>query len=293
VSWAGLTLVTDADLGALEPEATDSDAPWGGTTWANARAEAKRTLKIWLELDFADLPGVADRVIDVWAPDYVFTYTGGNYTDRTTQAVDDEPTDLDLTGCFTTPASDRLYIGALWQSEGLSLKLTGTRNAAASVVTVKYSGPAGWTTLTTTDGTAVAGATFGKSGRITWTVPADWQRERVNGSGDEFFWLEVSVSATLTAGVTASQLNPVRAPDGLKRCAAYLALSTIYNGLAAGSPGEERWRAQGDAYLAMARELYVALKTNRALWIDINASGVLTGEERQQGTGGGFILGRA
>jgi hypothetical protein len=292
VSWAGLSLVTDAELGQLEPEATDADAPWGGTTWANARAEAKRSLKIWLELDFPDIPGVADRIIDVWAPEYVFTYTGGAYTDRTTEAVDNEPTDLDLAGCFTTPASDRLYIGALWQSDGLSFKLTGTRNAEASVLTVKYSGPAGWTSLTATDGTAVTGATLAKSGRVTWTIPSDWQRERVNGTSDEFYWLEVSVSAALTAGVTASQMNPVRAPDGLKRCAAYLALHHIYNGLAAGSPGEERWRAQAEVYRTMAAELYAALKANRALWIDVNASGVLTTAERQQGSGG-VVLGRA
>jgi hypothetical protein len=292
VSWAGLTLVTDQDLGQLEPEATSSAAPWGRVTWADARAEAKRSLKVWLELDFADIPGVADRVIDVWAPDYVFTYTGGSYTDRTTQAVDDEPADLDLTGCFTTPASDRLYIGALWQSDGLSFKLTGTRNAQASTITVKYAGPAGWTALTVSDGTAVSGATFGQSGRVTWTVPTNWQRQRVNGTGDEFYWLEVSVSAALTAGVTASQVAPVRAPDGLRRCAAYLALHHIYNGLAAGSPGEERWRAQADVYWTAAKELYAALKANRALWIDVNASGVLTASERRQGSGG-IVLGRA
>ena len=293
MSWAGLTLVTDADLGALEPEATSASAPWKQTTWPNPRAEAKRTLKVWLELDFADVPGVADRVIDVWAPDYVFTYTGSAYTDRTTQAVDDEPDDLDLAGCFTTPASDRLYVGCLWQSDGLKVKLTGTRNANASTLTVRYAGPAGWTTLSASDGTAVSGATFGQSGRITWTVPSDWQRQRLNGTGDEFYWLELSVSAALTAGTSAAQLGSVRAPDGLKRCAAYLALHHLYNGLAAGSPGEERWRAQADVYWQAAKELYGALKAHRALWIDLNASGVLSPAERQQGGGGGVVLGRA
>jgi hypothetical protein len=286
MSWAALSLVTDQELGQLEPQAVHVDAPWGSTSWPDQRAEAKRDLKIWLEMDFPEVPGVADRVLDRWAPDYVFGYTAAAYTDITSAASDDTVDDVALKTIFTTAATDKLYVGAAWGFEGIAAVLTGTRNAVASVLTVKYSGPAGWATLTASDGTAVSGATFGQSGRIIWTQPTDWQRQRLNGTGDEYFWIELSVSVALTAGVTASQLLGIRPPDGLKRCAAYLTLGHIYNGLAAASPGEERWRMQSDRYFAMAKDLYVGLKAKAGLWIDLNTSGAVSEAEASPQKGG-------
>lgn len=293
MSWAGLSLVTDLELGQLEPQAVHVDAPWGHTAWGDQRAEAKRDLKIWLEMDFPEVVGVADRVLDRWAPDYAFGYTAAAYADVTSAASDDTVDDLALAAIFTTAATDRLYIGAAWGFDGLAAVLTGTRNAVASVLTVKYSGPAGWTTLTATDGTAsTGGATFAQSGRITWTQPTDWQRQRLNGTGDEYFWIELSVSVALTAGVTATQMLGIRPPDGLKRCAAYLTLGHIYNGLAAASPGEERWRMQSDRYFAMAKDLYVGLKAKAGLWIDLDTSGTV-GQAETVHQKGGHVFYRA
>lgn len=280
MGWSALSLVSDAEIGQLEPEATASGGPWGAVTWASARTEAKRELKIWLECDFPEVIGVADRVLDKWRPDFAFAYTGAAYADRTTEVSDDEENDLTLSGVFVTAADDRLYLGAAWEFEGLAVLLKDALNATASVLTAKYSGPAGWTSLGATDGTAAAGATFGKSGRITWTLPTDWQRIRLNGTGDEYYWVELSVSATLTAGTKASQILPVRAPDGLKRVAAYLALHHILNGLAAGAAQPEFWQKKADTYAAAASELYGRLKANSAIWLDLNRTEVITQEER-------------
>lgn len=280
MGWSGLSLVSDSEIGQLEPEATASGGPWGAITWASARAEAKRSLKIWLESDFPDVVGVADRVRDTWVPDYAFAYTGGIYTDRTSEVRDDEENDLTLATVFTTFGTDRLYIGAAWEFEGLAVLLKDAVNAAAALLTVKYSGPAGWTTLSATDGTAAAGATFAKSGRITWTVPTDWQRNTLNGTGDEYYWIELSISAALTAGTKASQVLPVRAPDGLKRVAAYLALHHILNGLAAGAADPPFWQTKADNYLKAASELYGRLKANSAIWLDLNRTNAVTQEER-------------
>lgn len=274
MSWAGLQLISDAELGQLEPEAIHPDAPWGRTTWPDARAEAKRDLKIWLEMDFPDVVGVADKVLDRWAPDYAFGYTGSTYTDIASGVKSDTEDDVALPTIFTTPGTDRIYLGAAWGFDGLYVQMTGTRNAAASVLTVKYSGPTGFTTLTHSDGTAVSGATLAQSGRIAWTAPSNWQRERRDSlTGDEFFWIELSVSNALTAGTTATQILGIRPPDGLKRCAAYLSLGHIYNGLAAASPGEERWRLQAERYYAMAADLYLRLKAKAGLWIDLDTDG--------------------
>ncbi len=78
MSWSGLTLCTDADLGALEPEATNGH--WKAVTWANQRAEAKRDIKIWLETDYAHIPGVADKVKDTYRADVVLAYTASTYS---------------------------------------------------------------------------------------------------------------------------------------------------------------------------------------------------------------------
>lgn len=293
MSWPGLTLVTDAEIGQLEPQAIAADQPWGDTYWPDARAMAKQDLKIWLELDFPEVVGVADRVLDRWAADYVFAYTASAYTDVTSAARDDTPDDLALATIFTTPASDRLYLGAAWTFDGLLAVMTGTRNANASTLTVKYSGPAGWTALTASDGTAASGATFGKSGRVTWTAPEDWQRQRLNGTGDEFFWIELSVSSALTSGTTLAQVLAIRPPDGFKRCAAYLSLGHILNGLAAQSPGEERWRAQADKYFAMAKDLYAGLKGKASLWIDLDASGAVQPPSETTVGKGGHVFHRA
>lgn len=287
MSYSGLTLVTDAELGQLEPEAVNSAAPWGATTWSSQRTEAKRDLKIWLEADFPDVVGVADRIVDTWRPDYAFALTGGSYTDITNEVSNDTEDDINLATIFTTVGTDRIYIGAAWEFEALAVLLTDVANANASILSVKYSGPAtgaggpaNWPALTVTDGTAASGKTFGKSGRITWTTPTDWQRERLNGTGDEYYWIELTVSATLTAGAKASQLLPVRAPDGLKRVAGYLALHHIYNGLAAASADVQVWQAKADQYFTKARELYGMLKANAALWLDINRTNEVQQEER-------------
>ena len=282
MSWAGLVLVTDSDLGNLEPEATAPTSPWGKTTWTDQRAEAKNDLRIWIENDFVHIKGVADKVLDAWAGDYALALTGGAYSDVTNEAGNDTESDLALATVFTTFGTDRLYIGAEWAFDGLYVLQTGTKNAAASTLTVKYSGPtaasssgSAFTSLTVTDGTLSSGATFAKSGKITWTQPSDWQRIRFNGTGNEYFWVELSVSAALTASTTATQIATIRPYPGLKRVASYLSLYHIYNGLAAGSPGEERWRLQADKYFEMAKSLYAALKNNAGLWIDMDVSGTV------------------
>lgn len=274
MSWSALSLVTDAELGQLEPEALTG--AWGAATWASARTEGKRTLKIWLERDFPDVIGVADRVIDKWRADYAFTLVGGAYTDRTNEASSDDENDLTLSSIFVTPGTDRIYLGAAWEIDAIAVQLKDAFNAAASVLTAKYSGPAGWTSLSATDGTTSAGATFAKSGRITWTMPTDWQRIRWNGTGDEYFWVELSVSAVLTSGTKATQLLPVRAPDGLKRVAAYLALSHIFTGLAAGAAVPDSWLERGTAYMQDAKDLYAGLKASAAIWMDLNRNNALT-----------------
>lgn len=275
MSWNRLTLVTDADLGNLEPEATSSARPWGAASWPLQRSEAKRDLKIWIDTDFADVPGASDRVIDRWNADWVFGFTASAYRDVTNEARNDTQEDIDLAAVFATFGTDRLYIGAPCEFEGLFVKLLDSLNAATSVLTAKYWAQTGWVTLSAIDGTAVSGKTFAQSGRISWHLPTNWERRQFNGTGDEYYWIELSVSAALTAGTAATQILPTRAPDALKRIVTYLALFHILNGLAQAASTPETWQAKADKYWERARDLYAAVKANRALWLDANNTGAI------------------
>lgn len=276
MNWAALTLVSDTEIGQMEPQAVAPGSPWGETTWSNARTQAKNLLRIWLERDHAGVVGVADRVRDRWAADVVFGYTGSAYTDKTTEATDDEAEDLALATIFTTANTDRLYVGARYAFDGLFLELLENVNASASVLTVNYwKGGAGWTSLSATDGTAVSGKTFAQSGRITWTQPSDWDRRDLNATGQEYYWAELVVSVAPDAGTAASQMLPIRAPDGLKRVCLLLSLYHILNGLAEGAADPEAWRTKATDYLEMAKELYQQVPAP----IDVNLSGAVTPSE--------------
>lgn len=271
--WSQLTLVTDADLGAVEPQAIAAGPPppWGARTWPAQRARAKTELKIWIEATYPDVVGAADRILDRHRPSYVFGYTGGAATDITSQAVDDNENDVDLSAILVTAANDRLYIGAPFQFEGLAIALaTGTRNAAAATLTAKYFGAGGWTALTATDGTASGSATLAHSGRVTWTVPAAWQPIRLHGTADEYFWIELSVSGALTSGAALSQILPIRAPDALKVIACYLTLSFILQGLERGAAVPEEWQGKADHYYDRATKLFDQLKAGGGIPLDRN-----------------------
>lgn len=268
--WSQLTLVTDTELGALEPEATSAAAPWGSTTWANARAEGKRDLKILLEADFSEVPNVADKVVDTWRPDWVLSAIGGVFTDRTSQAADKTEDDLPLATVFATFGTDKLYVGCSSEFEGLRVLMTATVNAIASVLTAKYSSPTGFATINATDGTVSSGKTFAKSGRITWTMPSDWQRESLNGMADAYYWIELTVSAALSASTSATQILPIRPHDGLKRVAALLTLSHIFKGLSAAAAEPKDWLERAMGYRQDALDLWGKLKASSAVWLDLD-----------------------
>jgi hypothetical protein len=282
MGWAGLTLVTDSDLGALEPQATNGK--WQSVSWPNQRAEAKRDLRIWLETDFSEISNVADKIIDTQGADLVSGYTGGTYTDLASEATTTDEDDVDLSAVFATFGTDKLYLGSLGEFDGLQVRMLSTLNAIASVLTVKYSGPGGWTSLTATDGTANSGKTFGKSGRITWTVPSDWQRRTLNDSGDAYFLVELSISAALTAGTSAGQLLLVKAPDGLKRICALQALGYIVSNLAVQAPSTDYWMYKArnqfkTGFFDQAEKLYAAMRDKGGIPIDLDDDGQLDAGE--------------
>jgi len=285
MGWSAFTLVTDADIGQYEPEATNGH--WGASTWPDQRANAKVELKTWLETDYADTVGidVADKIRDTYQADKVWSYTGGAYEDLTDAAGDGTEDDLDLSDVFVTVANDRLYIGHTSSFDGVDVKMLAALNAVASVLTVKYSGSTGWKTLTASDGTALTGKTFAQSGRITWTQPSDWQRRTLDNSADAFYWIELSVSVALTAGTSLGQILVIKPPDGLKRVCLLLALGYIVQHLAAQAPSTDYWMFKArnqfkTGFLDQAELKYAAMRDKGGIPIDRDGDDVIEVDEQ-------------
>ncbi len=278
MGWAGLTLVTDGEIGQYEPQAVSG--AWKSTTWPNQRANAKLTLEDWIIRDYSERfgDGVIDKIRETYRADKVWPSTTGAYSDLSSAAADNTEDDINLSAVFVAPASDRLYIGNGGSFDGLDVRMLAGLNAQASVLTVKYSGPSGWTTLTATDGTALAGKTFAQSGRITWTQPGDWQRRTLDNSAEAYYWIELSVSATLTAGTSLGQLLIVKPPVGLKRVAVLLALGYIVQNLASQAPSTDYWMFKArnqfkTGFLDQADANYAALRDKGGISIDLNNDG--------------------
>jgi len=277
MSWAQLPLVSDLDIGALEPQAIDAGAPWGRDEWPDQRGEAKNDLAIWLERDHPDVPGVTDQVRDRFDPAIVLGYTGSAYTDITSEASNDTAEDVDLATILATFGTDRIYIGAPYAFTGVHVGLLDSVSSATSTLTVKYWGKAQWTALTIADGTSPAAITLTQSGRVTWKQPTDWERRDIDSQGQEWYWVELSVSAAPTAGTAANQLLCLQPPLALKRCAVWLSLYHICNGLALQATEPERWQEKADRYLDMARTLYAETR----IPLDSDLSGGVSEEEKQ------------
>jgi hypothetical protein len=275
MAWSTLILASEASIAKLEPQAVHTDQPWGRVDWPDQIQAAKDDLEIWIERDHPVPSGAADRVRDRWDPDYAWGLTGGAYTDLTSDLSNDTEEDVDLATVFATAATDRLYVGARYEFDGVWLQLLDSVNAAASVLTVSYWGRNQWTSADVTDGTALSGATLAQSGRVTWRAPGDWERRKLNGTAEEHYWVELRVSLALTAGTAVTQILPLRPPKGLRRVATLLALSHILGGLELQSSDPERWRDKADRYREDAIGLYQSIR----LPLDLDESGSVSDAE--------------
>lgn len=278
MSWQSLPLVTDDDLGAIEPSATAETAPWGATTWPAQRDQARRELGVWIDADFG--PGATDRVLDRWSPTAAFRSTSGALVDILSDVANDTEEDVDVAAALATPATDALYIGLDSLYSGLEVQLLDSLNAAPSALSVAYWGPAGWTALTIQDGTALNGATCARSGRVQWDLPDNWARRRFGGSADEHFFVRLMVSHALTPGTAATQILPARPSEGLRLVAARLALSIVFMGLAAQAADPTAWVNRADLYREGATTLYDRLKQSGGLLLDTNRDQVIDPVER-------------
>ena len=132
------------------------------------------------------------------------------FTDYSTEAQDGSTsTDITLSSLGTLVNGDALYVGAHVPFSGLVVDVDLT-NSTASVLTGSYWDGSAWVSLSVTDGSAAAGATFGQDGDITWTVPSAWVEGAPHGLGHVSnamrFWARFTVSAALDSTTTLNSL---------------------------------------------------------------------------------------
>lgn len=103
----------------------------------------------------------------------------GTMTDYSNNAQDGAAaTVVTLSSLGTEANGDWLLIGAHEPFRGVYVDMTANVNGTASVLTVYYwqdTTTDAWASLSATDGTDSAGATFGQDGLVYWTVPTDWK----------------------------------------------------------------------------------------------------------------------
>lgn len=117
----------------------------------------------------------------------------------------------------TAANNNYLFIGSHYEFRGVNVTVTSANSNAATLAVKYWKGS--WADISPTDGTANAGATFGQTGNITWTVPSDWVKATLNAIGspaptagaiehqnDSLYWVRMDVSAALSATVHLSKV---------------------------------------------------------------------------------------
>ena len=129
---------------------------------------------------------------------------GEDYTDEVTDSV---TTRIGTLSSLDTLANnDAYFIGTDVPANSFDYTFQ-TFNGTASIVTFKYcKNDSTWATVSgQSDGTALAGATHGQNGAISFTKPTD--EIPCYQFGKSCFWYQVSVSAALDSTVTVSQVT--------------------------------------------------------------------------------------
>jgi len=130
----------------------------------------------------------------------------------------DTATVLNLDSFDTVTNNRFIYIGSHIQFRGVRV-IIGNTNSNASVLTVKYWNGSAWVTISATDNTAAAGATFAATANVTWNVPSAWAVTSLNAAGDtllrapaelmdpQLYWTRWEVNGIFDASVTVTGMQ--------------------------------------------------------------------------------------
>ncbi len=166
--------------------------------------------------------------------------TGASPQDISVAMADNTLTSLASAGIPMT-ATDFLYVGYPTHFDEVEITpyadpsdTTFTNNQATSELSADYWNGEAWVALTINDRTIGGSSnTFAEKGRISWTLPSDWQ---TSIPFDAFFsrgyWLRFHVSAALASTAALSEVRVYGVPNSLKK---YRFVSTFGNRIALGN----------------------------------------------------------
>lgn len=131
--------------------------------------------------------------------------SGAAYTDYTADVGGGAGVAV-LSSLDTVANGDWVIVGAGNIFRKILVEMNANVNVNASVLTVEYWTGAAWAAVSNlSDGTALAGATFGKSGNITFDYPEDWEISTIDTG--ELYFVRLSVSAALDASVEIAEVR--------------------------------------------------------------------------------------
>jgi hypothetical protein len=134
-------------------------------------------------------------------PDHVYMGTDAAQVDKTSQAANSPPADLPLFAAN----GDALYVGSRYQFTGMVAALS-TLASATITPSVKYWNGSAWAAVSGLSDQSVG---FTKNERITWTLPADWERSNKDASGAALGAKERLYYIRISRGNAAGITTPV------------------------------------------------------------------------------------
>lgn len=172
-----LTEILEGGLGELRAASTAG----GGTaltTTAGYIALPRGTQHVYLTARNFSTAVVAQFLLNPYLVILRTQDTLASATDYSNVAQDgDATTEVVLDAQDTAANGDYLYVGSHLPFGGVYVDVSADSNEAngtESTLTVNYWGPAGWTSISATDGTKSGSTTLATDGGVTWTVPTGW-----------------------------------------------------------------------------------------------------------------------
>lgn len=252
-------LIIDDVLAELDVLAVDSTvlADFASSTSAasiNLAAKRRVVVDDWLRGGLEQAGFSPERHLVRRAPDHVWGYTGGAYTDLTDALSDRTVDDVDLSTVVVSAAVDALYIRSRQPFRGVWCGLFDSVNGTPAVSSswTYWDGGrwAGFNSLV--DDTAVPSSTaFSGGGRVSWQLPTNWQKRPLSTEETWGFWARLQLSAPPSAGTDLTHVLPIRASRLTMPCV-YQVLALLYSESWGAQRGE--WREKATEYRVQAGE---------------------------------------
>jgi hypothetical protein len=126
---------------------------------------------------------------------YLYTHSTTNYVFYSAQEIE--------VGGMTS--SDKLYFNFPFKVSAIYYDISSTSNTVAAAMTLKYWNGSSFGALSgVADGTTNDSQTLAVPGWVTFTRPTDEQKTMFQSSQYYSYWYELTVNATITAGMTIS-----------------------------------------------------------------------------------------